>query len=287
MDIPKLDQKPRKPRRTKLEKIANDSFVGALEHHNAKDGGEPLAPREIHQELLRTGIPLTLKQRLEIAVDDWESRANRAFYQVDLAKACHTTPTAVWMWFEGKTLSLRGKNLFAAAKFLSVLPQWLDTGLPPMRAANQTQETAEANQYVRVPRLSLSVAAGHGSLADLDSVTILGTLAFRRDWLDRKELKADCLQIFEAAGNSMSPYINDKDVVLVDTANEAPGNDEVWVILGEESLGVRVKRILIRERKDWVLRSDNPDKILYPDEIIPSHLVGDIRTIGKVVWRGG
>lgn len=274
-----------KRRRKTLERIANDDFVGSLEHHNAKDGGDPLSADEIAEELHKVGIPLTLKQRLEQAAEAWENREKRAFYQVDLAKACSTSPTAVWMWFEGKTVSLRGKNLLAAANFFGVLPQWLDTGMLPM-FPTIVEATGATSKYVRIPRLALRAAAGAGIAPD-EHVEVQEELSFRRDWLARKGLKQEYLQIYESRGNSMAPYIEDGDVILIDTEALMPKSNEVWVICQAGSVGIRVKRLMIRENGDLIIRSDNPDKTLYPDELVSNEHLIKIEIIGKLAWRGG
>ena len=125
--------------------------------------------------------------------------------------------------------------------------------------AGQTQVASE--KYVMVPRLNLPVAAGNG--VEPGTVEIQGELAFQREWLRKKGLNPKDLEIYEARGNSMSPYIEDGDVLLVNVStNLPPQNNEVWVLWQPAPLGVRVKRLLYRENGDLVSRSDNPDKAL-------------------------
>jgi len=139
------------------------------------------------------------------------------------------------------------------------------------------------DRYVMVPRLALRVAAGNGHAVE-EHVEIQHTLAFRREWLAKKGLKHDNLEVFTAAGDSMHPYISDGDVVLVDITDTQPRTNEVFVIWQPEPLGIRVKRLLVRENGDLIVRSDNTDKSLYPDEPAKHD---DIRVIGRVTWRGG
>jgi phage repressor protein C with HTH and peptisase S24 domain len=142
-----------------------------------------------------------------------------------------------------------------------------------------------SDKYVMVPRLNLAVAAGNGT--EPAHVEIQGALAFQREWLRKKGLNPDMLEIYDATGDSMSPYIENGDVLLVDVAATPPKNNEVWVLWQDAPLGVRVKRVLYRENGDLIIRSDNPDKAQYPDEIIPGHQGHTVKTVGKVVWRGG
>jgi len=141
-------------------------------------------------------------------------------------------------------------------------------------------------RYVMVPRLAVPVAAGNGNHVD-EHVEIQDTLAFRREWLAKKGLKHDNLEVFTASGDSMWPYISDGDVVLVDIADTNQRSNEVFVIWQPEPYGIRVKRLLLRENGDVIVRSDNADKALYPDEVIRHSERDTMRIIGRVTWRGG
>lgn len=184
----------------------------------------------------------------------------------------------------------RGRNdgsreIVQLASALNVAAEWLTTGRPsPLLPAPAEAGGLDDNKYIFIPRLNVQAAAGMGK--ENHHVEVMETLAFRRDWLAKRSLRADDLEVYEAVGDSMSPYIEDGDVVLVHITRDTPRNGEVWVIW-QEGLGVRVKRLLFRENGDLIIRSDNPDKGLYPDEIIPGHMADQVRTIGKMVWRGG
>lgn len=136
-----------------------------------------------------------------------------------------------------------------------------------------------------IPRLSLQAHAGNG--VEPGHVEVQNTLAFRREWLEKKNLKAQFLQVYEAKGYSMAPYIEDGDIILIDTEALTPKNNEVWVIYQPEPAGVRIKRIMFRDSGDVVIRSDNPDKTLYPDEIVSKDAIEGLEIVGKLAWRGG
>lgn len=139
--------------------------------------------------------------------------------------------------------------------------------------------------YSLVKRLSVNAECGPGNIPD--DVQVIDTLAFRRDWLRRKGLQSDKLEIYETKGSSMDPYIKEGDIVMVDSAAINPQSNEVWAIW-QKDFGVRIKRLIFRENGDLIIRSDNPDKSLYPDEIIPGpQIEAEVSTLGKVVWRGG
>jgi hypothetical protein len=84
----------------------------------------------------------------------------------------------------------------------------------------------------------------------------------------------------------MSPSIQDSRVVLLNTAQRDPIEGKIFAICMPDG-GLVLKR-LIREYVPaasatvWVMRSDNPNKIEYPDKMLPP----DDRTmiIGRAVW---
>lgn len=140
--------------------------------------------------------------------------------------------------------------------------------------------------YALIPRLDLHVAAGNGYQPE--AVSVVDSLAFRRDWLRQRGLKPEQLEIYMARGESMAPAIANGDIVLVEVGERQPQSGEAWVIWQPQPAGIRVKRLLFRENGDLVIRSDNPDKALYPDELITGpRIAEEVRLVGRVVWRGG
>jgi len=175
-----------------------------------------------------------------------------------------------------RSLDLEGSEI--------LLNRTVEQGPPPDLEAQLLGERI-SDKYVMIPRLNLLVAAGNGK--EPEHVEVRDTLAFRREWLTKKGLNPDHLELYEASGDSMAPSLENGDVLLVDTSAENPRSNEVWVIWQGPPLGVRVKRLLYRENGDIIIRSDNPDKGQYPDEIVTGHNGDQVKTVGKVVWRGG
>ncbi|MDE1905963.1 MAG: hypothetical protein KGH75_05875 [Rhodospirillales bacterium] len=67
-----------------------------------------------------------------------------------LAKACGVQYPSAHDWTTGKTKSIESENLLAAARFLSVRPDWLAKGVGPMKDA------AQAPALALVPQTALS-----------------------------------------------------------------------------------------------------------------------------------
>lgn len=175
-----------------------------------------------------------------------------------------------------------------STEMLEKLANALDTSISEiyrLAEGGRNQVQLSNDKFVMVPRLNLPVTAGNGTVPD--KVEVLGTLAFQREWLRKKGLNPESLEVYDAQGDSMAPYIESGDVLLVDVSSKPPENDEIWVLWQPPPYGVRVKRLLFRENGDMVIRSDNADKARYPDEIIEGPDCEKINTVGKVVWRGG
>lgn len=141
-----------------------------------------------------------------------------------------------------------------------------------------------ADEIIIIPYL-LAPASAAGSEGKHEYPEIRSSLGFSREWLKKMGLTPEALRFFVAAGDSMSPYIKDGDMLLVDTSAIGLKSGEVWVFSQEPPLGHRVKRALLRENGDLIMRSDNADKFQFPDEVVALSEIIDAR--GKVVWRGG
>jgi phage repressor protein C with HTH and peptisase S24 domain len=220
-----------------------------------------------------------LKDRLLFALE----RSKRS--QAELAQYCNVTQSAVSMWLNGRTKSIRGSNLLSAAEYLRVKPSWLSKGGEFTSLPGGSQTEFEVTQYVMVPRYSYQVTADNGQ--EIGHVAIQGAVPFSREWLAEKKLPADKLKVYEAKGEGMSPHIENGDLVLVDTSPCTPLPADILVIYQPLPLGTRVKRLLYRETGEVLIRSDNTDKSRFPDELVPADRVDAVYVVGKVVWRGG
>lgn len=143
---------------------------------------------------------------------------------------------------------------------------------------------AVEDKYAHVPQYSAKAAAGIGH--ENPHVESLATLAFKRDWLRTKGVKAETLIVIYADGDSMWPTINDHDVLLLDTSKTEPVDGQVFVLTSADK-GSIVKRLVKTPLGGWILRSDNDDCDDYADIVLARSELNEHRIIGKVIWRGG
>lgn len=182
----------------------------------------------------------------------------------------------------GESQSPRKKTLEPIAKALGVSPEWLlfDGGKDEPRELTSPSE----KEYALIPQFTARGACGDGYLND--HVEVSEGLAFKRDWIRRMNSKPENLFVIYAEGSSMEPYIFEGDVVLFDTSKIDPTDKQVYVIRRPDG-GNSIKRLHQQLSGAWVIRSDNPDKISYPDEPVSDSVLHDMPFLGRVIWRGG
>ena len=144
-----------------------------------------------------------------------------------------------------------------------------------------TRYSVSEDKYAFIPRYSASAAAGGGLENGHEEVS--GTHAYRRDWLERRQLLPALLAVIEVEGDSMSPTINDGDVILVNRAERKIRKGQVFVFQTEA--GVRLKRLYKLMDGRVRVSSDILDKIAYPDKWLTPGM--DATVIGMVVHRSG
>lgn len=167
---------------------------------------------------------------------------------------------------------------------LRTLAEALDTTLLALLEETPTSTFPSPDDYALIPLYSAAGAAGRGHFND--HVEVKGGLVFRREWLKRMSLKEQCLHVIYATGHSMEPVISDGDVVLIDESQREPRDQGIYVIRRPDGEFI-IKRLIQTALGGWIIRSDNDDKRLYPDEMARKSDIGDLVIIGRVVWHAG
>ena len=145
----------------------------------------------------------------------------------------------------------------------------------------ETPDDLPAGVFAIVPRISVQLAAGAGSIQgeEMD----LPPLAFREDWLRRKCVTSKSnLRVCDVKGDSMEPYLQDGDAVLIDIGQQDIIDNEIYALnYGGE---LRIKRLARRFDSGIIIRSDNPR---YPEEVVTAREVDMLNMVGRMLWRGG
>lgn len=201
-----------------------------------------------------------------------------------LAQRLDMKPPQVHRWLSGKQ-GIHEDSARAIEQKVGIEANWLDLPLGLLESAILDAPPAEPatpsdDDYALVPQYSARAACGpayHNG-----HVEIKGGLAFKRDWLARLGLKPDRLSVIAADGDSMSPTLQDSEVLLIDHSQIEPRDGKVFALAKGDELVV--KRLVRDFSGGWVVRSDNPDKTRYPDFSVDSNT---LRIVGRIVWHGG
>ncbi len=143
---------------------------------------------------------------------------------------------------------------------------------------NDDESMAFAAEFVTIPLVAAQLSAGGGSLETESAV--IHRMAFRRSWLMRKG-NPHHMVLMRAHGDSMEPYIQHGDVMLVDTSKKNIIPYTVFAVGVDD--GIYVKALETLPGQKLVLRSYNDNYA--PIEIdMRGDLADSVRIIGKVLW---
>lgn len=143
---------------------------------------------------------------------------------------------------------------------------------------------ATDEDFAFIPFYDAHASCGNG-YHNGDHVVIKGELAFKRTWLKAEGLKENDLAIITAKGESMWPTISEGAILLINSAYNRIESGKVYALLHNDE--VRVKRLFVGFGGDCRIASDNPNKTLYPDDVVSSEALDGLKIIGRVVWTGG
>lgn len=219
-------------------------------------------------------------------------REKKGLSQTGLAKLAKVSQGAISQLENGTAEAT--KHIGAIAKALGVTSEYLTDGkelvknsMPSLDdfvivGGEKSGETPKQDDYVMIPQYDVAGSCGGGAM--IGDVTIKGGLVFKREWINGIARSTDNLATIYAQGDSMSPTINDGQVLLVDITDVTPKSSKIYLICIDEQL--YIKR-LINMLDKWIMRSDNADKSTYPDIELSHERMSQIDIQGRVVWQAG
>ena len=149
-------------------------------------------------------------------------------------------------------------------------------------ASTATPVAIAAQDYILIPMMDAAPKMGLGGvLPDYDMV--IDGLRLSKDWV-RQNLPTITspknLAVLSAFGDSMSPTLNDGDILLVDSGVHELKLDAVYVLALNDEL--YVKRVQRRITDGAVtIKSDN---VMYDPVTVTNHEKDALRVLGRVVW---
>lgn len=218
----------------------------------------------------------------------------------DLARSANVTASAVTQWLDGTTKGLRAETAARLEAATGYSASWISTGKGPKRRdqargeprplsssmqpilAWEHPDDLPAGEYVMIPRLGMSLAAGSGREQVQIEFVERQPQAFRADWIRAERLKPARLACLTASGTSMEPTIWDGDSLVVDTSQVEVVDGKVYALWYEG--GERVKRLYRLPGGALRIKSDNVQ--FDSMDLAPEH-AEQVRIIGRVVHRSG
>lgn len=197
--------------------------------------------------------------------------------QKDIMRALGVTRGSVGHYLSGR----RSMSADQAKMLAKVLGMSMDELFGDEQPANQIRESNaaeyKAGKVFRVPVIDASLAAGAG--CHVDNEEVVGYRAVPMQELISTNTDPQMARIVTVKGDSMSSTFLDGDAVLVNSDDTELADGKVFAF--EVDGHLRIKRFMKTLTGQWRVVSDNPDKNMYPPEIIND---GDnIRIIGRVV----
>lgn len=236
----------------------------------------------------------TLAERLSTA------RKAMGLTQKSLGELVGISQAAIQKIETGK--SSGSTKMIELAKVLNVNPEWLSSGEDAtgnydidtllksrhpdseLKSSHlkvgvwEEQEQHDMDEFVEVPLINVRFAAGHGNSEIIDDESF--TLVFRRYSLHRMGVSAGNAKLVRVSGDSMTPALNDGDVVGIDTSSVDIKDGKTYALCHDGMLRVKT---LISQPGKVIIRSLN--RIDYPDEILNREdFMRAVKIVGRVFW---
>lgn len=205
---------------------------------------------------------------------------------IDIVRGINSSRATVSQWVRGIAMP-KATTAMELAKFLQCELTWLlygEKGIPKQPHVDILEDKKDKEiTHHEVERFDLNLSAGQGTAAWIVRERDDDPLLFRRAWFKAKNLNPDNLKGLYVRGDSMIPYLYDKDTVIVDVDDTEIVDGKVYAILFKNRLYVKE----LRNFEDGVkIISLNPDydEMQATEEDFKNN---SFHVLGKVIWRGG
>jgi len=201
-----------------------------------------------------------------------QARKLRGTSQAELARRAGVSQPTISDLESGAQAGTRKAPELAHA--LKVDLSWLLTGRGEMEPRPARRDGDE--RHVHVVRVKGAVTSAGSGRISWEHEEVDHDHGFPRSWMRDRGLHPERCRTFRIGDDSMSPYLQDGDVVLLSLADRELRGGEVYAIAVSGELCI--KRVHRRADGGLELISDNRS---------PHYPAERANVIGKVVWRGG
>ncbi|MCG8996541.1 helix-turn-helix transcriptional regulator [Laribacter hongkongensis] len=239
--------------------------------------------------------------------DDFMSRVSEAIAlaggPTETSRRTGVTLATLTRWKKGEADPSR-TNLVRLAEASGVSVAWLATGEGRKLRTDQPLSTEQSppaveptdegpcpcvdtlgnpvnlQDFVFIPRYNLKASAGHGR--DANGEKPIFSMAFRRYWIDNfLRIDPHDLSVISVKGDSMEGVLNDRDVILINHADNAP-KDGLYVLRIDGDLVVK----RLQRKPGGKIGIISANEAYAPYDIDLNDLPNDFAIVGRVVWFG-
>lgn len=213
-----------------------------------------------------------------------QARLDKRMTLSELGEAVGVSAQAAQQWENEKGGTIpRPNRLHSIAKALGVTDAWLQLGeslIPAAGGILPDDEVDVSLTHKEIPMYDIQLSAGNGN-ANWVILENENPLVFRNGWFVAKRLSPSSLRAMRVKGNSMTPFLENMDTVVIDIDDTEIIDDEIYAVVYKEKFFIKK----IRQTGDGVLLiSSNPD---YDPILVKTEEADKFQILGKKVWRGG
>lgn len=198
----------------------------------------------------------------------------------EVARGAEVNRSFVYDILRGRSQVPNLEKLTSVAKAVKVEPEWLLSGKGRVEGSDPITLDYH-NEFVAIQHASVRPSMGGGTIVENEDRPGRD-FHFRRAWIrDRLKAAPSQMRVMDVQGDSMTPTLNEGDVVLVDMNQRNPIPPGVFVL--HDGMGLVAKRL------EHVPMSDPPRVRIISDnhQYSPYECTAEeVNIVGRVRWYG-
>lgn len=163
----------------------------------------------------------------------------RGLIAADMTRRTGMSAPAVKKWMDGSTTNPRYDDVVRAARALDIDPNWLMYG-------NGAMDIVPADQ-IELDMIDIKASCGSVGHINFEDIPAIKKILVNAAWFRQHFgfYNSKTIKIVAASGDSMTPEIDDGDVVFVDISDNISFRDGIYLILVDDEVFIkRIQRLV-------------------------------------------